>query len=260
MAATKAPATAQAEPSLIAEDIHVTYRVLGGKRTAFTRERSRLRQAVEGAKKTRGAVTEVEAVRGISLVAHHGESIGIVGRNGAGKSTLLRALAGLIPATKGRVWVNARPSLLGVSAALMPTMTGERNIILGCLAMGLSLQEARSKLDEIVDFSGLGEFIYLPMQAYSSGMQARLRFAISAAAVPEILMVDEALATGDQEFRKKSEAKFLEIREAAGTVFLVSHNPGSIETHCTRAIWIEQGKVIADDTAKSVMRAYTKAE
>lgn len=254
MAATKST------PALIAEDIHVTYRVFGGKKTAYTNERSRLREAVEGARKTRSAITEVHAVKGISLVAHHGESIGIVGRNGAGKSTLLRALAGLIPPTKGRVWVDARPSLLGVSAALMPAMTGEKNIILGCLAMGMTMDQAHEKFDEIVEFSGIGEFVYLPMKAYSSGMQARLRFAISAAIVPDILMVDEALATGDREFRKKSEQKFREIRESAGTVFLVSHNPGSIEDHCDRAIWIERGEVIADGDARDVMREYSKGD
>ncbi len=247
------------KPALVAQDVHVVYRVFGGKKTAYRESSSRLRDTVEGTKKKRGVTTEVHAVRGISLVAHHGESIGIVGRNGAGKSTLLRALAGLIPPTRGKVFVDAQPTLLGVSAALMPTMTGETNIILGCLALGLTREQAREKFDEIVDFSGIGEFVYLPMSAYSSGMQARLRFAISAAIVPDILMVDEALATGDRNFRKKSEKKFKEIREQAGTLFLVSHNPGSIENHCDRAIWIEKGEVIADGDAKEVMKEYGKA-
>jgi teichoic acid transport system ATP-binding protein len=248
----------QNKPALIAEGIHVTYRVFGGKKTAYRNAQSKLREVVEGSKKTRSAVTEIHAVRGISLVAHHGESIGIVGRNGAGKSTLLRALAGLIPPSKGKVYVDAQPSLLGVSAALMPTMTGEKNIMLGCLALGLTFEQAQEKFDEIVEFSGIGEFVYLPMNAYSSGMQARLRFAISAAIVPDILMVDEALATGDREFRKKSEKKFREIRDQAGTLFLVSHNPGSIEDHCDRAVWIEQGKIIADGDARDVMKEYIK--
>lgn len=251
-------ATSTVSPALIAEDIHVTYRVYGGKRTAFRDGGSKLREAVEGTKKTRSAITKIHAVRGISLVANHGESIGIVGRNGAGKSTLLRALAGLIPPSKGKVFVDAQPSLLGVSAALMPSMTGEMNIMLGCLALGLTREQAMERFDEIVDFSGIGNFVYLPMSAYSSGMQARLRFAISAAVVPKILMVDEALATGDHQFQAKSEAKFREIREQAGTVFLVSHNPGSIETHCDRAIWIDDGLVIADGNAKDVMKEYSK--
>lgn len=248
-------------PALIADNVHVVYRVFGGRKKAYhSGAQSRLRDAVEGTKKTRSAVTEIHAVRGISLVAHHGESIGIVGRNGAGKSTLLRALAGLIPPTRGHVYVDAQPSLLGVSAALMPAMTGEKNIMLGCLAMGMTMEQAREKFDEIVEFSGIGEFVYLPMSAYSSGMQARLRFAISAAIVPDILMVDEALATGDRHFRAKSKQKFDEIREQAGTVFLVSHNPGSIEEHCDRAIWIEQGEIIADGDAQDVMREYTKGD
>lgn len=249
----------QGKPALIADDIHVTYRVFGGKKTAYRNSQSKFREVVEGTSKTRGAVTEIEAVRGISLVANHGESIGIVGRNGAGKSTLLRALAGLIPPTRGTVYVDAQPSLLGVSAALMPAMTGEVNIMLGCLALGLTMEQARERFDEIVEFSGIGEFVYLPMRAYSSGMQARLRFAISAAIVPDILMVDEALATGDKEFRSKSEKKFREIREQAGTLFLVSHNPGSIEDHCDRAIWIDKGKVIADGNARDVMKEYTES-
>ena len=243
-------------PSLIADDVHVRYRVFGARKTGYGTQASRRRDSIEVHRRHRSAITEVHAIRGISLVANHGESIAIVGRNGAGKSTLLKALAGLVPTSAGRVFVSSQPSLLGVSAALVPALTGEQNITLGCLALGLSREETRARFDEIVDFAGIGDFIYLPMTAYSSGMQARLRFAISASVIPEILMIDEALSTGDAAFRRKSSAKIQEIRAKAGTIFLVSHSPQSILENCERAIWIERGEIRADGPAADVVREY----
>src|SRR5690625_4652746 len=122
-----------------------------------------------------GGITEVQAVRGVSFVARHGESIGIIGRNGSGKSTLLRAVAGLIPPTRGQVYISGEASLLGVNAVLMRQLSGYRNIMIGAQALGMSPKEAASKVDEIVEFAGIGDFIDLPMSAYSSGMAARLR-------------------------------------------------------------------------------------
>lgn len=247
-------------PSLIVDDLHVKYRVLGGKRKAVTGPQpGPVRRLLNRSAGHVGGVTEVHAVRGISFVAHHGESIGILGRNGAGKSTLLRAIAGLIPATKGSVYVDGTSSLLGVNAALVPALSGERNIMLGGLALGLTPAEVRERFDSIVDFAGIGDFVYLPMRAYSSGMAARLRFAISTAAVPDILMIDEALATGDREFRVKSRDKVREIKEHAGTVFLVSHSTSSIEAMCDRALWIEKGELKMDGDVSEVLEAYTAA-
>jgi teichoic acid transport system ATP-binding protein len=198
-------------------------------------------------------------VRGVSFVAHHGESIGIVGRNGAGKSTLLRAIAGLIPPSQGTVYVRGTSSLLGVNAALMGQLSGERNIMLGGLALGLTPDQVRKRFDEIVEFAGIGDFVYMPMKAYSSGMAARLRFAISTAAIPDVLMIDEALATGDAEFRARSSAKIREVKDHAGTVFLVSHSNKAITQMCDRAVWIEKGELVMDGPSDEVVAAYAKS-
>ena len=126
----------------------------------------------------------------------------------------------------------------------MDDLTGERNVILGCLAMGMTKQEAKDKYQSIVDFSGVGDFIDLPMKTYSSGMGSRLRFAIAASKSHDVLLVDEALATGDAEFRVKSHARIEELRQEAGTVFLVAHNLEEVEETCNRVIWMERGKIV----------------
>ncbi|GAB3590550.1 ABC transporter ATP-binding protein [Angustibacter peucedani] len=245
------------DPSLVVDDLHITYRVFGGKKKGTTgappSRLARLRQRSSGHV---GSVVEIPAVRGVSFVARHGEAIGIIGRNGSGKSTLLRAVAGLIPPTKGSVYVSGEPSLLGVNAALMSDLTGERNIMIGGLALGLTPAQVRERFDDIVEFSGIGDFVYLPMKAYSSGMSARLRFAISTAATPDVLMIDEALATGDAQFRARSAERVAQIVEDAGTIFLVSHSLASIRAMCTRAIWIDKGVVVMDGPVDEVCDAY----
>lgn len=245
-------------PSLVVDDLYITYRVFGGKRVGNGMETppGLLKRVLSRGRTHVGGVTQVEAVRGISFVARHGESIGIVGINGSGKSTLMRAIAGLIPPTQGAVYVSGDPSLLGVNAVLMGSLTGERNIMIGGLALGLSPDEVREKFDDIVEFSGIGDAVYLPMNSYSSGMGARLRFAISAAAVPDVLMIDEALATGDAAFRKKSKERIDGIREQAATVFLVSHSLATIESICSRTLWINKGKLVMDGPSAEVCAAY----
>ncbi|WP_434081026.1 ABC transporter ATP-binding protein [Sanguibacter sp. Z1732] len=245
-------------PSLIIDNLFVNYRVFGARAMAGgAPPRSALSRAIR--RLTEGniaSVAEVEAVRGVSLVAHQGEAIGIIGINGSGKSTLLRAAAGLIPPTRGAVYVSSEPSLLGVNAVLMRQLSGERNILIGGLALGLSLKEIREKFDEIVEFAGLGEFVYMPMKAYSSGMAARLRFAISSVATPDILMIDEALATGDADFRQKSKDRIEKIREQAGTIFLVSHSLETIKRMCSRVIWLHKGLLLKDGDPEEVTEAY----
>lgn len=244
-------------PSVVVDDVHITYKVFGGRKGGTTQEKpSLLNRAINLGRPDSGPITQVPAVRGVSFVAHHGESIGIVGTNGSGKSTLLRAVAGLLPPTKGRVYVAGEPALLGVNAALLPRLSGERNIMVGGLALGLSGAEVRERTKSVADFAELGDFLYLPMSAYSSGMASRLRFAISTIRTPDILMIDEALATGDASFRKKSTAKIEEIRDQAGTVFFVSHSLGSVRAMCTRVLWIDKGKLLADGPVDEVCDLY----
>ncbi|ROS31209.1 ABC transporter ATP-binding protein [Cellulomonas sp. PhB150] len=245
-------------PSLVVDDLYITYRVFGGKRVGngSGTPPNVLKRVLSRGRAHVGGLTQVEAVKGISFVARHGESIGIVGTNGSGKSTLMRAIAGLIPPTQGSVYVAGDPSLLGVNAVLMGSLTGERNIMIGALALGLSPDEVREKFDDIVEFSGIGDAVYLPMKAYSSGMSARLRFAISAAAVPDVLMIDEALATGDAAFRRKSKDRIDAIRDQAGTVFLVSHSLATVESICSRTLWINKGRLVMDGPSAEVCAAY----
>jgi teichoic acid transport system ATP-binding protein len=198
----------------------------------------------------------VHAVRGVSFTAYRGEAIGLIGPNGSGKSTLLRAIAGLMAPSRGAVWTRGEASLLGVSAAMMGAMSGDQNIVLGCLAIGMTPAEIAEEYDAICEFAGIGEFVHLPMNTYSSGMGARLRFAIAGARAPDILLIDEALATGDAQFRRRSEQRIRELREEAGTVFLVSHGLGIIRKTCTRAIWLEAGKIVVDGEANAVVDAY----
>ena len=147
-----------------------------------------------------------------------------------------------------------------MNAALLDDLTGERNAVLGCLAMGMAPAEVKALYPQIVEFSGVGDFINLPMRAYSTGMAQRLRFAIASAKSHEILMIDEALATGDAAFRTKSHNRIKELREEAGTVFLVAHNLGEIEQSCNRVIWMEAGQILRDsDDVPGVIDEYLAA-
>lgn len=198
----------------------------------------------------------VEALRGVSLVAKPGETIGIIGLNGSGKSTLLRLIAGAEEPTSGRVMVRKRPMLLGVSPALHGDLTGAQNVYLGCLALGLPREQAKEQIGLIANWTELGEAIDRPMATYSSGMGARLKFAISTAVEPDILLVDEALSTGDAAFKSKAKERINGVLEKAGNLFLVSHSIGTVEDLCERSIWIHQGEAIADGSTEEVCPKY----
>lgn len=244
-------------PTVVVDDLHIIYRVYGAVSGA---EKGNAANALMRIIRRQGRpqMKEVHAVKGVSFVAYHGDAIGIIGRNGSGKSTLLRAIAGLLPPHKGAVYTDGQPSLLGVNAALMKELTGERNIVLGCYAMGMSPSQVKEKYHEIVEFSGIDEFVNLPMSAYSSGMGARLRFAIASAKTHDVLLIDEALATGDRDFKRKSQERIHQMREEAGTVFLVAHNLDVIEETCNRVIWVHKGKIKMDGDPDKVLAAYTK--
>ncbi len=249
---------ADREPTVIVDDAHVVYRVQqAGGGPGTNSPLASFKRIVTGTKP--GSLREVHAIKGVSFVAYKGEAIGLIGTNGSGKSTLLRAIAGLLPVERGAVYAAGQPSLLGVNAALMNDLPGERNVVLGCLAMGMAPAEVKAKTKEIIDFSGInerGDFSSLPMRTYSSGMAARLRFSIAAAKKHDVLLIDEALATGDAKFRKRSEQRVRDLRAEAGTVFLVSHSEQSIRDTCERAIWLESGKIRADGPTDAIMKEY----
>ena len=198
----------------------------------------------------------IEAVRGVTFDVAVGESVGVIGPNGSGKTSLLQATTGLLPLAGGQVLVRSTPAFLGVQAVLRPHLTGWRNIQLGLLAQGLNAAEARDRTGTVAEFTGLGDFLDLRMETYSSGMRARLHFAVATALAPEILLIDEALAVGDREFRDKSAARLDEHRAAAGTVLLVSHNLAEIRRSCSRVIWLQEGLVAADGPTGDVLAAY----
>lgn len=245
-------------PAVIATDVDVTYQVLGAGSASRDEEAKGIFKRAMNRAKTQVGSRSVHAVKNVSFVAYKGESIGLIGRNGSGKSTLLRSVAGLIPPSSGAIYLNGTASLLGVNAVLIRKLSGRRNIMIGGQALGLSRREVKEKFDEIVEFADIGDFIDLPMSAYSSGMAARLRFAISTVKVPEILVVDEALATGDAEFQARATSRIAEIKAAAGTIFIVSHSPKQIQSLCTRGLWMDRGHLIMDGPSDEVAKAYAK--
>lgn len=248
----RAAGEAAGDVAVWARDVSITYRV-------YEERRSGLRDLVSRGFRPRPS-RAVHAVRGVSFELHRGETLGIVGPNGSGKSTLLRAVAGLLPVTDGAVYVNSRPLLLGVEGALKPQLSGRRNISIGCLALGLSRKEIDERMDDLVRFAGLHDFIDMPMKTYSSGMRARLQFAIATAVTPEILLVDEALAVGDRRFRRRSWRKLTEITENAGAVVLVSHSLREIRKNCSRAIWLQDGRIVMEGPTDEIADAYAASE
>ena len=240
-------------PVVVVDDLHVKYRVHAGGRAAIgAAGRAGLLTRARG-------IRTVHALRGVTFTAYENESIGVIGHNGSGKSTLMRAITGLTPPESGAVFAASRPNLLGVGAALLPDLSGESNIVLGGLALGFSKRDVLRLRDEIVEFAELEEFIDLPMRTYSSGMQARLKFAIATVREHEILIVDEALSVGDRRFRERSESRIRSIRDNAGTVFLVSHSMNSIRDTCERAIWLNRGELMMDGPVDEVVQAYEES-
>jgi teichoic acid transport system ATP-binding protein len=198
----------------------------------------------------------VHALKGVSFDAYEGDAVGVIGSNGSGKSTLLATIGGLLTPTSGRVLVAEEPKLLGVGATLLPAASGYRNIRLGCLALGMSSADVEERIEEIIEFTELGDAIHRPLRTYSSGMRARLHFAIATSVRPRILLIDEALGVGDRRFRKKSAERIGELLDGAGTLMFVSHGLGEIRRQCNRAIWIEQGVLRADGPVGAVIDKY----
>ncbi|MFT4228881.1 MAG: ABC transporter ATP-binding protein [Microbacterium sp.] len=242
------------KPMMVVDNAHVTYRVHASGKRMSTRESMFSRGALRGGR----GLQLVPALRGVTFTATEGESIGVIGHNGSGKSTLFRAMTGLIPTSEGSIRAADRPVLLGVNAALVPELSGENNIKLGLLAMGFTPEEAAARVDEIADFAELNEFLYHPMRTYSSGMGARLRFAIASARAHSILLVDEALAVGDRRFKMKSEQRIRELRDSAGLVMIVSHSVGSLKETCERVLWIHKGELRDDGPTKAVIADYVR--
>jgi teichoic acid transport system ATP-binding protein len=238
-------------PTVIVDDLHVTYRV-------YEDVRPTLRKFVARGFRPRPHVA-IHALRGVSFTAHSGESIGIIGRNGSGKSTLMSSLAGLLPAESGAVYAASQPVLLAVGAALQAELSGRRNILIGASALGIPRARINDQMEGIIEFTGLADSIDRPLKTYSSGMAARLQFGIASAVRPDILLIDEALATGDAEFSRRSRARIEEVIADAGTVFIVSHADETIATMTHRVIWIDAGRILFDGPTDEGLERYAEA-
>ena len=200
-----------------------------------------------------------EVLKGISFQVGRGEAIGIIGRNGCGKSTTLKMLSRIMFPDSGTIDINGKVSaLIELGAGFHPDMTGRENIYTNASIFGLSKKDVENCLDEIIDFSELGEYIDNPIRTYSSGMYMRLAFSVAINVNAEILLVDEILAVGDASFQSKCFKKLNEIKEAGTTIVIVSHSLPQIENICNRSIWIKDGLVEMDDEPKTVHKEYLK--
>lgn len=197
------------------------------------------------------------ALRHVSVELSHGESLGVVGPNGAGKSTLLQVLAGILRPSEGTVDVRGQVSgLLGLGAGFDPELSGVENVLLGGAFLGIDDAKVQQLLPSIVEFADLGAFIEAPLRTYSSGMRARLGFAIATAVDPDILLLDEVLATGDANFRAKSKERVIELVKAAKGVVLVTHDMEWVQEYCNRALLLEHGRVVLEGAPNEVVKLH----
>lgn len=204
--------------------------------------------------------THIYAVNGLSFSVKEGETFGIIGRNGSGKTTILKLIAGIYRPDSGKITVNGRVSaLIELGAGFHPDFTGRENIIINGMILGLTKGEIRAKFDEIVEFAELGEFIDMPVRTYSSGMYMRLAFSIAVNVNPDILLIDEVLAVGDEGFVKKCLAKMDDFKKGGKTIILVSHDLSMVERFCSRVMWIEQGKKVMTGEPSRVIEEYRKS-
>lgn len=194
---------------------------------------------------------------GLDLTIQRGESVALIGSNGSGKSTALRLMAGVYPPTQGSVTTNGRiVAVIELGATFQPELTGIENLHLYAAALGLSRAEIAARIPEMLEFAGLSAFVDVPLKFYSSGMRARLAFAIAVSAEPEILLLDEVLAVGDSEFQAKCLARLRQFHAAGGTMVIVSHDLDSVRSLCSRAVWLDRGKVTRSGPVSDVIAEY----
>lgn len=201
--------------------------------------------------------TEFEALKNVTFDVNRGEVVGLIGNNGAGKSTLLKVISGILKPTEGTVTVagNIAP-MLELGSGFDFDMTGRENIFLNGAILGYSDEFLKSKYDEIVEFSEIGQFINMPLRNYSSGMVARLAFSIATVVVPEVLIVDEVLSVGDAAFQEKSRGRMMELMSGGTTVLFVSHSLKLVREMCQKVLWLDHGRMVSFGEALEVCDAY----
>lgn len=238
------------QPTITARDVRIVYKTL---------EPVSVRSALLSFRPNRKET--FEAVHPLSFETYEGEVVGLIGKNGSGKSTLLRAISGIFSPDGGTLETYGNTvSLMALGVGFRPDLSGRENIFLSALLLGFREQQIRKKLDDIIAFSELGEFIDRPVRTYSSGMFSKLAFSISAVMEPDVLLIDEVLSVGDQKFRKKSAARIRELLEGrVKTAVIVSHNMDTLRALCSRVLWLDGGNLVADGAAEEVIAAYERA-
>ena len=229
-------------------------------RREYTTLKTELIRLIKGERKATEPVAFIEALKGVDLKVPRGTTLGLIGRNGSGKSTLLKVMTGIYSPTGGKLEVNGRISaLLELGAGFHPDFTGRENILINGIILGMSRAEVKGRMDEIIAFAELGDFIDEQVRTYSSGMFMRLAFAVATHVDPDILIIDEILAVGDEHFQKKSMARMSTIKKSGCTIVLVTHDLGTVERWCDTAAWIDGGTIRMVGSPGGVVGAYRAA-
>lgn len=238
-------------PAVSITDVALKYRIYAERNDSLKAALMRGRRSV---------YRDFWALDGISVDIEAGTTFGLIGRNGSGKSTLLKCISRILYPDSGSIRVNGRiASLLEVGSGFHPELSGRENVYLNGSILGMSRKEITRKYEQIVEFSGVREFIDQPVKNYSSGMYVRLGFSVAIHTDPEVLIVDEVLSVGDAAFREKSKQMFLDLKAEGKTIILVSHSMSTVKQMCDQVAWINRGKLEAVGDARSVVRAYEKS-
>ena len=240
------------EPSIAVRDLSKSYRLVGTRSQFATLKSALLKRNLK-----LPAEESVPALKEISFVVDRGEAFGIIGRNGSGKSTMLKIISGILKPTTGTVAVHGRiAALIELGAGFHPEITGRENIYINGIMLGLTRREIDARFDRIVDFAGIGEFLDQPVKTYSSGMYVRLGFAVAVHVDPDILLIDEVLSVGDEEFSQKCIAKIQEMKYRGVTLIFVTHQLEQVRNLCDRALWLDKGEAEAIGDPVRVVDAY----
>jgi len=241
-------------PSVRVNDLVMEFRLVHERNLTL---KEALVRRVTGRRQDR--VERFRALDGVSLEAARGEALGVIGPNGSGKTTLLRLLAGVLTPTSGTIEIDGRvTTLIELGAGFNPELSGEENIYLGGALYGFRREEMRAKFDRIVAFAELERFIEVPVKNYSSGMSARLGFSLATDVDPDVLVVDEVLAVGDESFQAKCFERMRRFREEGKTIVLVSHDLGTVESFCDNAVRLERGTIADRGPAREVVERYRR--
>ena len=242
--------TLQSDVAISIKGLRLTYKTTLDKRPTL---KARLHKLAKRTRQTR----IVRAIDGLDLDIHYGKVLGVIGTNGAGKTSLMRVISGILPPTSGRVEVYGKVStMLSLGVGFNAKLTGRDNVYLGGLAAGMTRDEIDRRFDEIVAFSGLTEVIDAPMRTYSSGMYSRLAFAVAVSLDPDILIIDEALSTGDARYKVKSLQRIVEMKGEHRSLIVVSHAMKTLRTICDEVLWLDHGKVMMRGEPEKVIKAY----